>query len=171
MIQTDRQTDRQMSMVCMGSCGATRGASTPQRSVLSLLLSLGCLGMLAACFPHRLALAPPCAHDRPMARQAHGCLCLLAYACLLMLAPACGQCGLAGALSWALCAHCPLESAIAPYGAGNGLCGHPGNAVRTHAYGTMAHNGSTSHFWALLDDLARRSTECSTRVLRTAPRG
>ena len=93
--ETDRQTD---SMACMGSCGATRGASTPQRSVVSLLLSLGWLGMLTDRLRDRLALAPPCAHGclglltdstacigslfaLSLARLL-ACSCLLAYACL-----------------------------------------------------------------------------------------
>ena len=134
---TDRQTD---SMTCMGSCGATRGASTPQRSVVSLLLSLGWLGMLTDRLRDRLALAPPCAHGclgllarqhcmhRLALRSVSGPLaCLLLLACLLMLAY-----GLTVALSLALWAHCPLELAIALYGAAMGSFGHPGNTVRTH---------------------------------------
>ena len=74
-----------------------------------------------------LAHRPHCMHRLALRSVSGPLACLLLLACLLMLAY-----GLTVALSLALWAHCPLELAIALYGAAMGSFGHPGNTVRTH---------------------------------------
>ena len=146
---THTQTDRQ-TMACMGSCGATAGASTPQRSVVSLLLSLGWLGMLTACFQQRLALAPTCAHDRlPLTRRSD-CAAVslfafpiahrsLAYACLLMLVLAAYR--LTAALCWHGSTIWSFWIAIALYGAPMGSQTVSGISPYTHAREKIVCNG------------------------------
>ena len=148
---TDRQTDRAWHAWIMW-CDERSIHSTAERG-LSASLS-GPMARRADCRwltqPTGLACSPT---DFAASRSAHpiahcplACLCLLAYACLLLLmAPYNGS---SMALSSDRSTVCMDEWRKRLHGAYMGSHGHRGIGPYTHAYEHILRNGSTSHFWA-----------------------
>ena len=110
------------------------GASTPQRSVVSLLLSLD--RWLTQ--PTAVACSPTACASARSSHLLPACLLMLACLCLLACLLASIEYGLTGALSLACLKIFPCLSTIALYGAAMGSCGHCVISPYAHAMPTAS---------------------------------